>query len=522
MEKYIVPSETVLFKDRAEISKTYDVSLPDYCQSIRRVVDVSGIPKIDKVSANFNDRPGSSLIEVYGSIPAQVKYISEQNGHLKCTPFTLSFDFAFDASHIPDYSDSYIDSSVFLMSASARPKGPRNLEIKLTVVMGITVYGLSETKLVNPEDFPDAELRMEKTLLSKHIKLSDKTKTVEESIVLDASLPSAAEILDCNISIVSGNAKAVDGKIKYDGKAVAGISYRADSSSESESAEYIYLTKDILFDGEMESQEIPENSDVLIKIIPTHAEAASTFDPYGENRIINLDFNYCVDADVFENRECVYFDDGYCPGYECDFEHEKYSYEKLLGKVDDVCFIEKSLPADASRLTQSVSARASFYVTGSEVREGKLFASGKMCISVNGTNEKSEPDAMQNVLSVHFPIESVLNANPEQKFILNCEVLSAECEIRDGELKTSICIGTKGVILERGSFHAIRDAHIHYDSPKPLCRSEYIIYFPDKDESVWEIAKRYEIPESLLLKENGLAENTKTVTSKTFLIPCRN
>ena len=78
---------------------------------------------------------------------------------------------------------------------------------------------------------------------------------------------------------------------------------------------------------------------------------------------------------------------------------------------------------------------------------------------------------------------------------------------------------TDGAILEKKHIGAISDAESYYDRPKPVCRSEYIIYYPDRNETLWDIAKKYEIPKKKIAEANGFDES-QSINRKTVLIPC--
>ena len=56
---------------------------------------------------------------------------------------------------------------------------------------------------------------------------------------------------------------------------------------------------------------------------------------YGENRVIHLSLDYQVFADLFDETEVTYFDDGFSPAYACDFEKSTYVFDVPGGTVKE-------------------------------------------------------------------------------------------------------------------------------------------------------------------------------------------
>ena len=103
--------------------------------------------------------------------------------------------------------------------------------------------------------------------------------------------------------------------------------------------------------------------------------------------------------------------------------------------------------------------------------------------------------------------------------LLNTQVASCFATLRDGQILLDADAETDGIILEKCRVDAIVGADIHYDSPKPQCKSEYIICYPSGSETLWDISKKYEISREELKKANNL-ESENISGRKTIIIPC--
>lgn len=517
MDKYILPVCIPVFSDRVETPKIYEAVLPEYLPNIARVLRTETIASVD--SSQYSD----GLLKMQVNLTVRVTYISEQKGYIKSVTFPFKFEHTFDASRIQSSSDTYftVETKAYVIASSAKTKGARSVEIKVNTMLSTNIYNCLEEEMLCPENNTDVQFRTNKVPVSRHIKVSDKPEKLYEDISLDAELPAIAEIADYTCRIVLDNIKATDSAVIYNANAILKCTYRTETNSQSDDAEYVYLTKEIPISAELACDSVMPSDTVVGCIMLTDIDIATSFDPYGENRIINASIGYEVLFDIISDFETVYADDGYCMSYKCDLQRETYKYDVMCGKLSDKAEISEKIPAERIHFTQITDSELNLNVTGTEVSDGKLYAIGKCGTWIMGIDEKGESACLQTAFNTRIPIESVKDANHEKKYLLNMQVMSNEAVLRDGEITVSARVNTDGIILENRSIEAIKQADVMYDTPKPICRSEYIVYYPEKGESVWDIAKKYEITIKDFTDINAITSDNLT-DKKTVVIPCRN
>ena len=517
MDKYTLPVCTPVFSDRVEIPKLYEAVLPEYLPNIVRVLKTESIASVD------NSQYSDGLLKMQVSLLVRVVYISEQKGYIKTATFPFKFEHSFDASRIQPSADAYFtsESRACAIASSAKVKGARSVEIKVNTMLSTNNYNCSEVELLSPEGNTDAEFRFNTVQVSKHSKISDRPEKIYEDISLDSELPAIAEVTDYTCKIVLDSINTADSCVTYNASAILKCTYRTESNPLETDAEYVYLTKEIPIRGEIVSDAVMSQDAVTGCILLTDIDIGTSFDPYGENRIINACIGYEVMFDVISTDRTVYADDGYCISYQCDFQKETYRYDLMCGKVNDKTEITERIPSERVHFTQITDSGMNLHVTGTEIAEGKLYAVGKSGAWIMGIDEKGEPACLQTAFNVRVPVESVKEPNPERKYLLNMQVMSNDAVLRDGEITVSATVNTDGIVLESGRIEAIKQADVIYDLPKPLCRSEYIVYYPEPGESTWDIAKKYEISVKEFSQANSISDNNLS-GMKTVIIPCGN
>ncbi len=515
MDKYTLPICRTLFSDRIEIPKIYEAVLPEYCHNIQRILKSEAIASVENTS--YSD----GFLRVNIKLNVHILYTSEPKGHQKTVCFPFTFEHTFDASRIGTESTNLMSEvNTFIVASSAKQKSPRSMEIKINTCLSASIYDCSEVPLISPEDNPDVELRTNSCTATRRILLSHSPEKHREDITLDAQMPPVADISDYSCRLIMENINLSEGLLSYSGNAIFKCTYRAESGSDDVAAEYIYLTKEIPLSAEVSSELLSPECIASGRMILIDVEADTSFDPYGENKIINVTLGYETAFDVFDDNEIQYADDGYCTSYFCDFKKNYYNCDNIQDKINDITEISEKISAERASVAQITDSFMEINVTGTDISEGKLYISGKASACIMGCDEKGEPCCVQTTFGLHFPVESIKEADPERKYFVNPQIVSDSAVLRDGEITLSATVQTNGVVLESNRIEAISQANVSYDSPKQLCHSEYIIYYPESHETLWDIAKKYEISEKEILSANESA-NGGNAARKTIIIPCR-
>ena len=510
----LLPVCSAVFSDKAEVSKVYDAFLPEYCTGIQKIIKTRADTYAD--SASLSD----GLITVTIKTNIYMTYISDNQGYVKTVCFPYEFEHVFDASRV-SLSDTspMLEAKANCISAVAKPKGARSAEIKLLVSVSTGIYECFEAELFSSGKSTDVELKMCKTPITSRLMLAEKKDPVHEDIVIDASMPEIAEITDYSCKLLTNNIKINDGSLKYEGKMMFECTYRAESEHPDDSAKYIQFSKEIPFESEIANELIKPECFASGELVQTECEVSSSFDPYGESRIINVSAGYEAVFDVFEEKIVDYADDGYCYAYRCEFKKNSYSYDELCSKINTSKQIEEKVSLNSTALSDINNADMTLILSGTEYFENMLYAYGKAGVTISGIDDKGDVCCIQSTINVKIPVAE-LNGDTDKKYLLCAQVEDCSATLSGGEIILRANIRINGVVLCKKNITAISDADISYDFPKPICHSEYIIYYPEKNEKLWDIAKKYEISLDILKEANDIKSETVS-DKKTIIVPCR-
>ncbi|MCR5352836.1 MAG: LysM peptidoglycan-binding domain-containing protein [Clostridiales bacterium] len=498
MDKFSIPTCSAIFQSRVEYKDASDFFLPDFAQSSARVIGADGFSYVSNVI--FED----GFLKFTLNTTVKVAYLSEQNGYIKSVFFPFSKEKSLEVRGISG-EDALPDVCAVCVYACAKQKSPRNFEITVGNHVNASIYSKNDVAVFNPEGVSDAELHSEKITASEHGLFFDYPESVSFETPIDENMPHIAEIADSSLILSVENSYISGEKIKYRAKASLSCVFRGQNAVDSEesAANYVYFSKDFPFEGSFDAPGVPESAQVLTKLTLLEYDCSSLFDPYGESRIIGVNMRYSVKSDVFFSVEKEFSDDGYSPLYECTSKSETYSYERLSDAFEEKCTISGALRYDSVPLVSINSHQAQILPSGVEVSDDKLFFTGKLYVTVCGTDEKGEARFVSGSIPVRAPIQSgVLPAN--KKFFTECSLLFCDAVLQNGEISINAEIYLKCVVVEKAKIIALSDFEVNYDSPKQMRKNEYVLYYPDENDTLWSIGKKYEVPVSVIKSENSM------------------
>ncbi len=514
MEPYTLPLCNTVFADKAEFPLNVEASLPEHLPGIGRIVHADA--RITSLNASLV----SGGVSVSGKLNIQVLYLSDKQNTLHSTVFPASLEHTFEASKMPEpIGEAVPRASGTVLSASARPRGARALDVRMGLCLHVQVEDMGSRTLLDPDSVPEVELHACHTTAVTQKRLVYAPEPVGESVTLDADKPNVSDVILHTLQLSLTDCRTENGRLVYAGVAVFHCTYRAEPNESTDGTEYVYLIKEIPFDGSVEEDGLQSDMTVAVQIQPGASDVTSAFDPYGENRVLEFSFSYTLNADLFSETELTYFDDGYCPTFGCELEKKACASESIVGFIGSHGRIEEALRGERGLPVELTDSEAVLTALSPEISDEKLYLTGKLGVRVIGRDEKGEPVCVEGVFPVRLPTDSTVVSGTERRYITDTVCLSCDAVLRDGEILVRVETETSGLCLEKHRFAAIDGAVLHYDEPKPLCKAEYIVYYPDSEETLWDIAKKYEVPRDSLRAANGISGD-ELPQRRTVVIPC--
>ncbi len=514
-EKQSVLTKTFEGISHEEISAEYN--LPDYLPDINRLLKVSA-----KISESSHYLSGDT-VEYDGKLKCSLLYATG-DGALKCAEFEREFSGATAVSGTSGDCDIRFEPQI--ESVSCRLQNPRKLTAKMKLSLSTSVLcgcvtSPSVTGKLSADDENTLESRTHSIASVYAFSAEEKNTPVSEDIELDAALPAIEEIVSAEMDPYITDIRASDGKIVYKGDILAHILYlaaRDDEEAAGAAPKFISFTAKIPISGEIAAEGVSERYIPFASVHVSTPEFRPQTNAFGENRTVELDFDYSVFAELFCNEEAILTTDMYSTEYESTAESESLRYESVLAAKNFNFTADGSAKTDDADFDHLVMTSATASIARTEKQGNKLWFTGIANVSVILTNG----EGIYLAKNFEIPLRAETDGSAiGESFDIRAmpTVLSASARLDGDTINVNLETLISYVIFEKHSEPHILKLSVYKD--KPIVREKeasLVLCYPSSSDSLWDIAKKYSTTTAAIMEANGIsAESTPAV----LIIPRR-
>ena len=514
MENYLPYYEKV-FCEKTEKNISIDVSLQEYLPNAVKVVKVSAVPVTDECELQKDS------LYIRGHIVFSAVYLSDFKDKLKCASFTTDFSHTFPARGIEDVlSDGgFTDWNVSIADEKGQTVSQRKLVLSCKILICADSYTAKRTEIFDDEKEKNLKKLCNNVDILDIHKIRDCEFSIEDNIPLEEGMPHIREIVYSEASVASATASVSDGNINYSGDIILNCLYLGESEDDSE--QYISFCKKLPFHGSMPSENIPDDAYILSKGIVTTVSADPVQNNYGESAICGVSVGVLICAKAYTTCKTQIISDVFSTKHDCDCEVREIGYDCFICGINETVEVVESARTNLGSITDIISQISNVFVVSTEL-SGKvpvfnLRANLKLC----GTNTQGILESINTSFNFKAVPTCELTEIPEKcRFDTYIHVNDCNCRIENGEIKCTLTLELCSAVYARKTTRAITAVNV--DDSFELCRnkSEYIIFYPEPDDSVWSTAKRYRVSPEALLAVNGMnSSDTVFSPQKAVIIP---
>ena len=326
---------------------------------------------------------------------------------------------------------------------------------------------------------------------------------VSEDIELDSSMPEISEIVYCDVRPYLTSSVVKDGHADIRGEAAVDILYS------DVNGEYFPYSSHIPISA---SFDLPYG-DVCGSFARARigeVKAAAQTNGYGENKIIELDFSWDASVLCMIGDECEITTDLYSTAHEISVSSRDITLDRYVGSFCGNLSVsgESSLEdLSLSGVEGVVATRAAARINDvSRNESGRTLISGSADVSlICGVGGEKEGYAS---CEIKIPFRYERDIDPEcDDFDCRCSVniSSVKARLDHSKLRADCELVISGIMtapfVERGISEVTAKSELAPD------RAPMTLYFNSCGESLWDIAKRYNVAPAEILERNGIDQD---------------
>lgn len=475
---------------------TGEFTIPDYLPAVKKLLTTECFTS-DNEPYIKESPSGGLLAELSGESAFRVTWIGEETGNIASAVFRCGYEssspLGVGASNSPVCIAPTTTENVF-----CRATGPRKLSLRARLSCKLTVLSTETVKV------PDALFSGKIERLNENIKTVSTLTGSSSDLFADAAFPPELEVLSAcgNVAVsscrtVSSNEAGVEGNIiisavcKEDGK-LCGREISVPFS------ETVSLSGDVTAD-------------------PCHLSARGSVSSVTLN---NDDSGYAVEA-VFsvsviamcETKTTITRDAFSCVG-KSDVEYSELKYLSSPASVCSSVTVSEKFPCKIPENSEILLCGGSAVIDSVTTENGKMQILGTLSGSfiVSGGSETGAlPDTIpysvpwKYEVSGNFPSST---ENSERDFI-GCAVPCAISARKSSVSAVDICaeISVSCISADESTISTVSAISVSGSDGENGGAYTVAVYFPEKGEGIWEIAKHFRVPTSRVAAKGNLNDD---------------
>ncbi|MBQ8380435.1 MAG: DUF3794 domain-containing protein [Clostridia bacterium] len=495
-----------------------DLTLPDYLPELRKLLRMSVIP-----SAPSKFVSGSS-VQLGGNVEYTFCYVGNDGDMYSASfPGEYSFNVPFDSDAEYDINEGiFADADVEVESALSRVNSARKLNVRTRLT--------AKSRVLAASRIPCAELGAEGE--GEHIQRLSKSCDystelfgsngeieVRDELDLEAE---KARYINSESCVFIEEVRACDGYVECRGNVnIKYLLYR-----EGESTPYVLQRKSTFY----EMVEVDGMCDgVAVSAYCKCVGNDARVEEEDGTKLTNV-IRLCLSARGFKNESLEYVADAYSTEYECECERKRYRLPIALGCGNSNMTFNASenaetyikVPEGGIVSVVDVCADAAIEKLEYDENKGKYMMCGKVSfdmILTGGADGNTE--LFGGSAELPFKMECASFASEPTGFVGNAQAIEPRVRC-DGEKLTFECeIALAYSVLGENTA----------DTVSSVSLSEHItaknggitVCYPDGDDSLWSVAKKYHAPLAETASDNGIdlasgADDSSALSGVRYLI----
>jgi hypothetical protein len=485
-----------VFDGTAEHPVDCEIVLPDYCPDIARILKTESNVSIDSKTIEAN------RMTVSGNLCVKIIYIPENSSNIRCVTHNSPFNHDFDARELSLNMNSKVRARV--ESISCRPIGPRKAQVKVSINISAKIWNNKEENFVSGCEDENVEMQKKTMKACSLVGSAEKQMKVNDELEIPRSKPAVASIIRSSAIAMLQDHKVISNKIIMKGEALIRTLYTSDTEDNRlEVMEHSIPISHILdLDG------VDEDCSCDVHFIMGDIKVDTESDADGENRIITVELGCTACAKAYREQEYNVVSDAFSISHNMDLKHKQINVEHInsIAKYNQMIRLSiDTMDVDISGITDCMAMPTIMNVKF----DGKaIVVEGSMAVSIIAADSQGSPTCIEKALPFVMK-EDILNTSENMRCEPELTVTSVAYSMMgmdkiDLRIECVLEAAIFGISVEKVVVDMLVD-----DMAEKECeqRKALTLYFADKGEKIWDIAKRYNTSMDAIKRENNLEDD---------------
>jgi FOG: LysM repeat len=353
-------------------------------------------------------------------------------------------------------------------------------------------------------------------LLKKNLNINRLVETrndrfiVKDELHLTSGKPNIREILQSDIDIINRDVKAGNGKITVSGELLLKILYKSDSDEN-----IIEISEhEIPFNGVFDVAKAKEYMFADVKLYTQDKYIQVKPNSDGEDRVIDTEIFIGANIKINSEEEIEILDDAYCINESLDMTYENIKYPNIICKnktqspIKEIVQLEDNCPD----ILQVLKINAMPHIDDTHIIDDKVIVEGIIDADILyiAQSDKTPVYSYKTILPYRQVVE-VKGALSEMKTNTDITIEHIGFNmLSNNEIELRFLLSFNTYVEQEQEIKIIKDIKFNEISQEVLDNMpSMVVYVVQENDSLWKIAKHYNISIEELKQINDLEDDVK-------------
>lgn len=492
--KKTVSVKEIVFDGCSEQPVDLDLTLPDYCPDILRILKCRVTPKILTKSIS-GDR-----LEIEGTAEIKILYIDSIKKSVRCSDHNIPFSCSFNMKQSPQ--NAIVSAKVKTEYINCRALSPRRLDIHGAFSVCAKVICKSELEFPMSIDDESVQVKGNKATISVLEGMAQQQFILSDTVTLGAETSNIEAILKSDATVIKGECKAISNKVMVKGDVNIRVLYLADlNTGETKIFDYTLPFSEIL-----DADGVDENCLCITNVELVNHTINVKSDYSESNKAVSFEIKLSATALGYSTKEIEPIIDAYSTDYELNLVYGQSQLASIEKNYSESCITKATVEAGCDSILSISDLWCEQCSTTTFIEDGNLLIKGKLNMCILAKDSENMPFYSERTVEFTYPVSL---SEPNMSVEVDGTVQSISYRINgsnsiDFRIETKLDI----TVLTTKSVRYVTSAEADMEHPRVKdTNTALTLYYAGKGESVWNIAKEYAVCCSAVMKENDLSDD---------------
>lgn len=464
-----------------------DISLPDYCPDIEKILSCALIPEVNPVNVS-GDR-----LNIEGSSCIRILYLDSDRSmrlYEYRTPFSESLPLKGEASD----GAAYVDTKPEYLNC--RAISPRKLSLHGAFSLSVRLAVKDEQPYYAYDGGDDLQTKRETLPVSSLSGMCSECFSVQEDISVSGK-SEIGTLLSHRLTARITDVKAIRNKIMLNAELKLELMYL----SGIENPEPECMTYSVPISRVADCEGVDENAVIDSELSVMSGDVRLSDDALDGSSMLTLDAKLCYNAVCYSSSEIEVLSDAFSTDREAQVQTEPFSCcgDIICRDDTDVGKAEIGLDEEIGRIRDVHCEKLSASYTAAD---DDVVIQARMTVGILFENQENEMRYVERDAEFSYRPDT---EGHSEVLRLRAAADSLSYRLKDSrqlELRAEMCYHL--TLCRRLNRAAVTAVSADDDAPEKSADSTLILYYADGGDQVWDIAKRFCSRPADIIAENDL------------------